>query len=95
MSQDAAVGEAVIEVHCVAAPIRDEMGVVVAAVSLTVPASRFVRSREEFERAVRTAGADISRRIGSEEAPVAGTVRDDPTAPPPADLGTHRRRLVR
>lgn len=54
-------GEAVAEVHCVAAPIRDEMGVVVAAMSITAPASRFVPAQHEFRRAVIAAAAEVSR----------------------------------
>ncbi len=56
-------GEAVTEVHCVAAPVRDEMGSVVAAISMTVPASRFVPQRNELRRAVTAAAADVSRRM--------------------------------
>lgn len=73
-------GEAVTEVHCVAAPVRDEMGSVVAAVSMTVPATRFAPARNEFRRAVIAAGAEISRRITAPEQPALSVVRDDPTA---------------
>ncbi|AWK73961.1 IclR family transcriptional regulator [Rhodococcus oxybenzonivorans] len=72
-------GEAVPEVHCVAAPIRDEMGVVVAAVSMSVPASRFVPAQAEFKSAVIAAGAEISRAIANSADPVVQTERDDPT----------------
>jgi Transcriptional regulator len=73
-------GEAVTEVHCVAAPIRDDMGSVIAAVSMTVPASRFAPARSEFRRAVIAAGAEISRRISAPAQPPLSVVRDDPTA---------------
>lgn len=73
-------GEAVAEVHCVAAPVRDEMGAVVAAVSMSVPASRFVPARNELRRAVVSAAAETSRRIVVPEQPTLSVVRDDPTA---------------
>ena len=72
-------GEAVPEVHCVAAPVRDEMGLVVAAVSMSVPASRFVPAQTEFKNAVIAAGAEISRAIANSADPVVRTERDDPT----------------
>lgn len=56
-------GEAVTEVHCVAAPVRDDMGVVVAAVSMSVPVSRFVPAQREFKNAVIAAGNEISRQL--------------------------------
>jgi len=59
------LGEAVTDVHCVAAPIRDDLGTVVAAVSLTVPDTRFTRSRTELQRAVRAAGGEITGRLAS------------------------------
>lgn len=72
-------GEAVQEVHCVAAPIRDEMSVVVAAVSMTVPVSRFVPAQAEFKRAVIAAGAQISRELAAAAEPVVLTSVDNPT----------------
>jgi DNA-binding IclR family transcriptional regulator len=75
-------GEAVPEVHCVAAPVRDELGAVVAAVSLTVPASRFVRARGELQRSVQSAAAEITRGMVSDEGGgAARRLRDDPTRP--------------
>lgn len=56
-------GEAVAEVHCVAAPIRDEMGVVVAAISITAPATRFAAGRHEFRRAVVAAASAVSKSL--------------------------------
>ncbi len=73
-------GEAISEVHCVAAPVRDEMGVVIAAVSMTVPVNRFARSRAEFSQAVRTAATEISTRLAA-----AG----DLPPPPPLDDPTN------
>ncbi|MGW5381530.1 IclR family transcriptional regulator [Nocardia sp. NPDC003963] len=56
-------GEAVPEVYCAAAPVRDDMGVVIAAVSITVPASRFGPARTEFTKAVIAAGNRISKAV--------------------------------
>ncbi|TSD97446.1 IclR family transcriptional regulator [Gordonia rubripertincta] len=69
-------GETVAEVHCVAAPIRDEMGVVVAAMSLTAPASRFVPAQQEYRRAVIAAAAEVSRSLDTSGTPAPGTQRD-------------------
>ena len=49
---------------CVAAPIRDYTGRVVAAISQSVPAYRFQRSRNELRRATVDAAGQISRRLG-------------------------------
>lgn len=72
-------GEAVSEVHCLAAPVRDDMGVVVAAISMTVPASRFVPAQAEFKRAVVSAAADASRAMATVCEPVLMTSVDNPT----------------
>jgi len=48
----------------VAAPIRDFTGRITAAVSQSVPAYRFQRSRNELRRATVTAAETISRRLG-------------------------------
>jgi DNA-binding IclR family transcriptional regulator len=72
-------GEAIPEVHCVAAPVRDAMGQVVASVSVTVPENRFTRARAEFTQAVRAAATEISARLCTEsDTPPAGPL-DDPT----------------
>jgi DNA-binding IclR family transcriptional regulator len=76
-------GEAISEVRCVAAPVRDAMGLVIAAVSVTVPESRFVRSRAEFTQAVKTAAAEISKRMASAEDAPARAPLDDPSAVTP------------
>lgn len=56
-------GEVTPEVHCVAAPVKDDLGVVAAAVSISVPASRFLPRKAELKRAVIAAGAEITRSI--------------------------------
>ncbi|MGW6333128.1 IclR family transcriptional regulator [Nocardia rhamnosiphila] len=88
-------GEAASEVHCVAAPIRDEMGVVIAAVSITVPAGRFRPARQQFTNAVIAAGNRISRAV-AQSTDTVPTERDDPTIAAGADpmssaSGTHRQ----
>lgn len=55
------MGEAVDDVRCVAAPVRDELGEVIAAISLSSPVSRFEKHRETYTRAVRRAANEISR----------------------------------
>lgn len=50
--------------RCVAAPVRDADGRVVAAVSISAPAFRFEENEEEYTRAVREAARRISQRIG-------------------------------
>lgn len=74
------VGEAISEVHCVAAPVRDDMGVVVAAVSVTVPENRFACSKQEFTAAVKAAAADITARLAEAEDTPAAPLLDDPIA---------------
>ncbi|BBY61921.1 IclR family transcriptional regulator [Mycolicibacterium helvum] len=59
------LGETVPEVHCVAGPVRDEMGVVVAAVSVSVPASRFARHRPQLEKSVVAACRAITSAIAA------------------------------
>lgn len=56
-------GEAVSDVHCVAAPIRDEIGAVTAAMSMTVPAGRFASTHRDYQRAVVAAASAVSRRL--------------------------------
>lgn len=51
---------------CVAAPIRDHSGNVVAAVTVTGPASRVERELDRFVSQVKTCGASISSRLGFE-----------------------------
>jgi DNA-binding IclR family transcriptional regulator len=73
-------GEVVSDVHCVAAPVRDDMGQVIAAVSLTAPENRFNRSRAEFTQAVKAAATEISARLASSEDSPTRTPLDDPTS---------------
>ena len=60
-------GETVTEVWCAAAPVRDEMGSVVAAISMTVPAHRFAAAQPVLQYAVTSAAASISRALSSFE----------------------------
>ncbi|GAB90702.1 IclR family transcriptional regulator [Gordonia rhizosphera] len=72
-------GEAVPEVHCVAAPIRDEMGVVVAAISITAPASRFMAAQHEFRRAVIAAAGAVTKSLSASLPALAQVEIDSPT----------------
>ena len=60
-----------------AVPVRDEMGAVVAALSLSVPVNRFRAREASLLRSARDAAAEIQRRIVREadrpQAPVTGT----------------------
>jgi len=49
---------------CVAAPIYDYSGNVIAAISMSIPAFRFRRSQTEYRDAVICAGRAISKRLG-------------------------------
>jgi len=75
-------GEAVAEVSCVAAPIRDELGAVIASISLTVPASRFNACRNEYRRAIKAAGLEVSQRLAGGAVPRLTVLRDDPADGP-------------
>ncbi|WP_020660810.1 IclR family transcriptional regulator [Amycolatopsis benzoatilytica] len=57
------LGETIPDVHCVAAPVRDELGSVVAAISVSVPAARFRVHRAELTRAVVDAARATSREL--------------------------------
>lgn len=63
------LGETLTEVHCVAAPVRDEMGSVVAALSISVPSTRFRIRRAELTRAVVDAARSTSRTLVDAAAP--------------------------
>lgn len=80
-------GESVAEVRCVAAPVRDDLGSVVAAVSVSVPVSRFAVRRPELEQATIQVARDITRALaaGYDDNPVA--LRD---TPPTASPINHR-----
>lgn len=56
--------EAVEELCCVAAPIRDHSGEVVAALSLSVPAYRFQQAREQYRLAIVGAAKQVSEGLG-------------------------------
>lgn len=49
---------------CVAAPIYNHTGQVIAAISMSIPAYRFRRSQTEYRDAVMRAGRAISKRLG-------------------------------
>lgn len=53
------------EVGCVAAPVRDHTGAVVAAMSISVPVSRRTAELEkQWEQQVRAGAQDLSHRLG-------------------------------
>ncbi len=58
------IEEAMPELCCVAAPIRDYTGEVVAALSLSVPFYRFRERKEAYREAVLQAAAEVSERLG-------------------------------
>jgi DNA-binding IclR family transcriptional regulator len=58
------LGEIIPDLRCVAAPVRNYSGKVVAAVSMSVPAYRFERSHETYRSAIVHAGKLISRHMG-------------------------------
>lgn len=72
-------GEVVADVACVAAPIRDPFGVVVAAISLSGPAYRVEAKREELSKAVRAAADEVSRRLTAAESDPHEVPVDDPS----------------
>lgn len=49
---------------CVAAPIRNHTGRVIAAISMSIPAYRFRRSQTEYRDAVMRSARAISKRLG-------------------------------
>lgn len=68
---------------CVAAPVRDATGEVVAALSISAPAFRFEEREEEYTRAVLEAARRISQSIG-------GEMKDVPHESNRGDYGSHR-----
>lgn len=74
------LGEAVEDVFCVAAPIRDELGQVVAALSMSSPVNRFTRHRDDYVQAVKAGAAEISRTIVDSIPAPGDEGRDYPTA---------------
>ena len=55
--------ELVLDVSCVASPIRDSYGSIVAAISVSVPSHRLRARRKEITQAVRSAANEISQRV--------------------------------
>jgi DNA-binding IclR family transcriptional regulator len=58
------LGEIIPDLRCVAAPIRNYSGKVIAAISMSVPAYRFERSRDTYRAAITHAGKLISQHMG-------------------------------
>lgn len=58
------LGEIIPDLRCVAAPIRNYTGKVIAAISMSVPAYRFERSHETYRTAITHAGKLISHHMG-------------------------------
>nr|BBH92145.1 IclR family transcriptional regulator [Thermogemmatispora argillosa] len=56
--------EAVLELCCVAAPIRDHSGEVIAAMSLSIPAYRFYANEEQYRLAIVRAAQQVSENLG-------------------------------
>ena len=71
------LGETVTDVHCVAAPVRDDLGSVVAAVSMSVPATRFALRRPQLERATVRTAHEITRAIADANDSDPDCYRDD------------------
>ncbi len=53
---------------CVAAPIRDETGDVIAAISLSVPTYRFKGEEDGYVQMIAAVAQRISRRLGYTQA---------------------------
>jgi DNA-binding IclR family transcriptional regulator len=58
------LGEIIPDLRCVAAPIRDYKGRVIASMSMSVPSYRFERSHHQFRTAIMRAAQSISRHLG-------------------------------
>lgn len=72
-------GEAVAEIHCTAAPIRDDMGVVIAAISSSAPKDRYAARRVEITQAVVAAAAQITRTVSDSAKAGKLTINHQPT----------------
>lgn len=66
------LGEAVEDVRCVAAPVRDDFGQVVAAVSMSAPVTRFEKNREQYAASVKASSDEISRSLVDSSARLGG-----------------------
>jgi DNA-binding IclR family transcriptional regulator len=80
------LGEYMSDVYCVAAPIAGASGKVVAAISTSVPRSRFGPNRDALREAVLASAATISatlREMGVEHVPLRDTISNgrQPTSP--------------
>jgi IclR family transcriptional regulator, KDG regulon repressor len=58
------IEEAVLELCCVAAPIRNHNGEVIAAISVSVPSNRFHQRKEVLREGIIQAGLNVSSGIG-------------------------------
>lgn len=58
------IEEIVPDLCCVAAPIHDFQGKVIAAISMSIPAYRFHRAQKEFSTAIMRTGKMISEQLG-------------------------------
>jgi DNA-binding IclR family transcriptional regulator len=58
------MGEIMPDLCCVAAPISNHTGKVIAAISMSVPTYRFKRSQTEYRDGVIRAARAISKRLG-------------------------------
>lgn len=58
------MGEIMPDLRCVAAPVRDFKGRVIASMSMSVPAYRFERSHQQFRTAIIRAAQTISHHLG-------------------------------
>ncbi|NLT31750.1 MAG: IclR family transcriptional regulator, partial [Propionibacterium sp.] len=56
-------GEAIDGLFCVAAPVRDDLGQVVAAISISAPQDRFERLQTEYTKGAVEAAGEISRML--------------------------------
>ena len=56
--------EILLDLCCVAAPVYNHKGQVIAAISMSIPAYRFKRSQAEFREGVMRAAKKISKRLG-------------------------------
>lgn len=58
------MGEIIADLRCVAAPIRDFKGRIIASMSMSVPSYRFERSHHQFRTAIVRAAQVISQHLG-------------------------------
>jgi DNA-binding IclR family transcriptional regulator len=74
------LGEIVPDISCVAAPVQDRYGSVVAAISVPTPAYRFEQKRDVIVEKLQKATADVSSRLTAAQIAMAesAAVVDDP-----------------